>query len=212
MEVLLPIIVGFCATFVSTLLPGLLNITAAKVGVREGRRNAMIFSLGAATVVFLQAYIAVTFARLISKDPNIIYYLEEGGVMVFVLLTIYFLFIAKKKKPKAADEVLKVRSRTGNYFMGMMLSALNFFPIPYYVFISVSFTSYQLFSFSNLYVFLFVLGATVGSFSVFYLYIIFFRKFEEKTEFIMRNVNYFIGSITGLIALVTMIRIWGSHY
>jgi len=212
MEVLLPIIIGFCATFVSTLLPGLLNITAAKIGVREGRRNSMIFSSGAATVVFIQAYIAVTFARLISGDPEIIYYLEEGGVLVFILLTIYFLFLSKKKKPKAADEVLKVRSRVGNYFMGMMLSALNFFPIPYYVFISVSFTSYKLFSFTNLYVFFFVLGATAGSFAVFYLYIIFFRKFEHKTEFFMRNVNYVIGSITGLIALVTMIRIWGSHY
>jgi threonine/homoserine/homoserine lactone efflux protein len=99
MEVLLPIIIGFCATFVSTLLPGLLNITAAKIGVREGRRNAMIFSSGAATVVFIQAYIAVTFARLISGDPEIIYYLEEGGVLVFIPYIFYFYLKRKNLRP-----------------------------------------------------------------------------------------------------------------
>jgi len=212
MEVLLPIIIGFCATFVSTLLPGLLNITAAKIGVREGRRNAVIFSLGCTTVVFFQAYIAVTFARLINNDPDIIYYMEEAGVLVFLMLTIYFLFLSKKKKPKAPDEILKIRSRTGNYFLGIMLSALNFFPVPYYVFLSVSLSAGHMFFFTNLYIFLFVMGAILGSFAIFYLYIIFFRKFEEKTEFFMRNVNYVIGSITGIIAIITMIRIWGTHY
>lgn len=212
MEYILPVIVGFAISFVATLLPGLLNMTAAKVSLKEGRQNAMLFAAGAAVIVFFQAYIAVSFAKFINSRPDVIEMLEEVGICIFALLTVYFLFIAKKKKKKKKDaKLVKMRSGTGNFFMGALLSGLNFFPIPYYVFISISFTAYGFFKFTNPFVPLFVLGVVGGAFTVFYLYIVFFKKFEHKTDFFMRNINYFIGSITGLIALVTLIRILQSR-
>ena len=212
MEVILPLLLGFGVAFSTTLLPGLLNMTAAKVSILEGRRNALIFSTGAAIVVLLQAYIAVTFAKLINSRPDIVSLLEEVGVLIFFILTVYFLLISKKKKPKAADAVAKIRSKTGNFFLGMALSALNFFPIPFYVFVSISLSTAKIFLFTNFYIFFFVIGAMGGAFLVFYLYIVFFKKFEHRTEFFMRNINYFIGSITGLITVVTLLRIWKNHY
>ena len=190
MEVILPLLVGFGITFCTTLLPGLLNMTAAKISLLEGRRNALIFAVGAAIIVLLQSYIAVTFAKLINRRPDIVDLLQEIGVLIFFMLTIYFLLIAKKKKPKAADAVVKARSKTGNFFMGMALSAINFFPIPFYVFLSISLSAMKIFFFTNFYIFFFVIGATGGAFLVFYLYIAFFKKFQHRTEFFMRNVNY----------------------
>ncbi|KOS06609.1 lysine transporter LysE [Flavobacterium akiainvivens] len=209
MDFILPVIVGFAISFVATLLPGLLNMTAAKVSLKEGRKNAMFFAVGAAVVVFFQAYIAVSFAKFINSRPDVIEMLEEVGICIFALLTVYFLLVAKKKKKKKKKDkdMVKMRSNTGNFFMGVLLSGLNFFPIPYYVFISISFTAYGFFKFTNPFVPLFVMGVVAGAFTVFYLYIVFFKKFEHKTDFFMRNVNYFIGSITGLIALVTLLRI-----
>jgi len=213
MEVILPLLVGFAVAFSTTLLPGLLNMTAAKISLLEGRRNALIFASGASLVVLFQSFIAVTFAKLINSRPDIVYTLEEVGVLIFFILTVYFLFLSKrKKKPKAADAVAKIRSKTGNFFLGMALSALNFFPVPFYVFLSISLSAVKIFFFTNLYIFFFVTGAMGGAFLVFYLYIIFFKKFEHKTEFFMRNVNYFIGSVTGIIAIVTLLRIWKNHY
>lgn len=209
----IPVVVGFFISFVATLLPGLLNMTAAKVSLKEGRRNAMIFAAGAATIVFIQAYIAVVFAKLINRSPDIIDSLEEIGVFIFGVLTIFFFFFSKKKKKKKKEdkELLKIRSKTGNYFLGAMLSALNFFPVPYYVFVSISLSAGRVFEFTNLYIFLFVMGAVGGAYAVFYLYIVFFKKFENKTEFFMRNVNYFIGSITGIISVITLIKIIRRH-
>ncbi|MXN92155.1 LysE family transporter [Flavobacterium sp. Sd200] len=212
MQVITPILLGFAVAFLTTLLPGLLNMTAAKISLKEGRKNAMVFAGGAAVIVFIQAFIAVTFAKLINRRPDIVYLLEEVGVLIFFVLTVYFLFLSKKKKPKAADDVVKIRSKTGNFFIGMALSALNFFPIPFYVFISISLSAAKIFFFTNLYILLFVAGAMSGAFLVFYLYIIFFKKFEHKTDFFLRNVNYFIGAITGIVAIVTLLRIWKSHY
>lgn len=187
-------------------LPGLLNLTAAKTSVRDGRTRALIFTAGALVIIAIQAYISIAFARLISKSQDLQSILLEVGVVLFTLLTIYFLFIAKKPK-KIDSEETKVRTKVGRFFLGMLLSALNFFPIPYFVFVAVTLANNGHVEFEPLSNFLFVMGVLTGSFGVFYLYIVFFKKIEHRTEWIMRNLNYLLGSITGVVALINLIKI-----
>lgn len=211
MDIILPLILGIVISAAGIALPGLINMTAAKISLKEGRQRAVIFALGATTVVFFQTYIAVSFAKFINSRPDIIYILEEAGLIIFVSLTIFFFFIAKKKKKKKEKDVVKPGSRTGNFFLGALLSALNFFPIPYYVFVSVSLSKSDYFYFTPLFIFLFVIGVVAGSFSVFYLYIVFFKKIEHKTDFFMENINYLLGSVTGLISIITIIKMIRNH-
>ncbi len=206
MDIVLPVIIGFFMSSLGVLLPGLLNMTAAKISLRDGRHRAIVFACGATVVVFIQAYVSITFAKLINRNPDIIDLLEETGFVIFSLLTIFFFFFTKAK-PKVEEEAVKLRSKTGNFFLGMLLSSLNFFPIPYYVFISITFAKSGHFSFDNLYVFLFVLSATLGAFAVFYLYIVFFRKISDRADFFMKNSNYFIGTVTGFVAIISLIKI-----
>jgi len=196
---------GFCLSAIGIALPGLINMTAAKISVRDGRSRALIFVAGALVIIFFQTYIAVAFAKLINSRPDLIYMLQEIGLVLFSLLTIYFLFLAKKPKVKAEDT--KVRTKVGRFFLGMLLSSLNFFPIPYFVFISVTLANNGHIEFAPLSNFLFVMGVVLGSFSIFYLYIIFFKRIEHKTDWMMRNMNYFLGSVTGLVAVVNLIKI-----
>lgn len=207
MQLLLPLALGLFFSAAGTLLPGLINMTAAKISIREGRQRAVLFALGASTIVLAQAYIAVSFAKFINSRPDIIYMLQEVGLAIFSGLTIYFLFIGGRKRHKPDKELVKTRSRRGNYFTGMLLSVLNFFPIPYYVFISISLSAAKYFKFEPLYIFFFVIGAVAGAFLVFYLYIAFFRKFEARADFFMRNVNYLLGSVTGIVAIINLIKI-----
>lgn len=209
MGIALPLIIGFIASAIGILLPGLVNMTAAKISMRDGRQRAVVFALGAVSVIFIQTYIAVSFAKFINRRPDIIGMLEEIGFGIFALLTIYFLVFAGKKKPKVEEDVVKLRSRTGNFFLGTLLSSLNFFPIPYYVFASITLSTYNYFFFTHLFVFLFVVGAAIGAFSAFYLYIIFFKKLRGGTAaaFFLDNANYLIGGITGIVAIITLIKI-----
>ena len=94
----------------------------------------------------------------------------------------------------------------------MLFSAFNFFPIPYYVLVSLSLASFGFFVFEPLSIFIFVLGAVLGSFLVFYTYISFFTKIENKTDFFMKNMNKIIGSITGIIAVVTLFNIINYYW
>ncbi|WP_306349825.1 LysE family transporter [Flavobacterium sp. '19STA2R22 D10 B1'] len=205
----LPLVLGFITASVGVTPPGLINMTAAKVSLNDGRSRAITFALGAIIVVFIQTYIAILFARFINKRPDIVNLLQEVGLTIFLILTIYFFFIAKETKVKEQD--LKERSKMGRFFLGMLLSALNFFPIPYYVFISITLSTYNYFYFEKSFIITFVLGVVLGSFTVFYLYIIFFKKIQAKSSFFMSNMNYMIGSVTGLISVITIIKLINNY-
>ena len=211
MVYLTPLLSGFIAAAIGIIPPGLINMTAAKINLKEGKKNALWFVIGAVFVIFLQVYLAVLFARIIDNRPDVVTLLREIGFVIFSILTIYFLFIAKEPKTKK-KAAIKKSSKKSRFFLGMLLSALNFFPIPYYVVVSVTLASYHLFAFENMVIFTFVLGSVLGSFAVLYSYIAFFGRIEKKTDYLMRNMNTIIGSITGLVAILTLFNILNYYF
>jgi threonine/homoserine/homoserine lactone efflux protein len=206
LSTILPFLSGFIAAAIGIFPPGLINMTAAKISIIEGKTRALLFTLGAIIIIFFQTLIALIFARYIDSHLEVLVLLREIGFVIFSILTVYFLFIAKKQKNKMEDKI-KIRSKKSRFFLGMFLSAINFFPIPYYVLVSVSLASFEYFSFQTNCIYTFVSGAVLGSFVIFYAYIAFFKKIEVKTDFIIKNMNSIIGSITGIIAVLTLFYI-----
>ena len=211
MTYLTPLLSGFIAAAIGTIPPGLLNMTAAKIKMKEGKKNALSFVIGAVLIIFFQAYIAVLFARVIDNRPDVVILLREAGFIIFSILTIYFFFFAKDPVAKKKTKIKK-SSKKSRFFLGMLLSGLNFFPIPYYVVISVTLASYHLFVFENTIILTFVLGSVLGAFAILYSYIAFFGKIEKKTDYFMRNMNTIIGTITGLVALATLFNILNYYF
>jgi threonine/homoserine/homoserine lactone efflux protein len=205
MNFITPLFFGFLSAFVGIILPGLINMTATKVNHKEGKRNALWFVFGALIIICFQVFFSVLFAKIINRNPDVVAILREIGFCIFTALTIYFLLIAKA--PKGKPRKLKKNSKTSRFFLGMLLSALNLFPIPYYVFVSISLATFKLFSFDTSAIIIFVTGALLGSFLAFYVYITFFDKFANKRDYILKNMNTIIGSITGLISVLTLINI-----
>ena len=205
----LPLFLGFLTSAIGITPPGLINMTAAKVSIEEGRIRAIVFASGAVVIVLLQTFLAVVFAKFIDKTPSVVLLLREVGLVIFTGLTFYFFLTSKKIKRKKKDVQLK--SKKSRFFLGMLLSSLNFFPIPFYVFVSVTLASYDYFSFEKSFVYSFVLGSGLGALFAFYCYIAFFKKLEGKTEFLLKNMNYIIGSITGLVSVITLANII-NHY
>ena len=205
----LPLFLGFLTSSIGIIPPGLINMTAAKVSIQEGRTRAFVFAIGAVLIIFLQTFLAVVFAKFIDSNPSVLLLLREVGLFIFTGLTIYFFFYAKKIKRKDDDTALK--SKRSRFFLGMLLSALNFFPIPFYVFVSVTLASYDYFSFEKSFVYSFVVGSGLGAMFAFSCYIVYFKKMQSKSEFLLKNMNYLIGSITGLVSIITLANII-NHY
>lgn len=202
MQIISALLFGFFTAIIGIIPPGLINMTAAKVSLKEGRRNAIFFILGAILVISFQTFFAIVFAKIINRRPDLVTLFREVGLGIFATLTIYFLVLAKKPKDKTKS--LKKNSKTNRFFLGMLLSILNFLPIPYYVFISITLASFHLFSFDRTSVLIFVNGVILGSFLVFYCYITFFNRIEGKTDYLSKNINTIIGCITGMISVITL--------
>jgi len=198
MTIISTLFFGFISAVIGIFPPGLINMTAAKVKIKEGKRAALWFVVGAILIIVLQVYLAILFAQFIGERPQVVVLLREIGCGIFTLLTVYFLAIAKTPQ-KIKGKIKKQRTST-RFFLGMLLSALNFFPIPYYVVVSLSLASYGVFAFESF------------SILVFYTYISFFSKIANKTDFFMKNMNKIIGSITGLVALLTLFNIINYYW
>ncbi|MCX6172421.1 MAG: lysine transporter LysE [Flavobacterium sp.] len=206
MSFLLPLLFGFFISFLAVILPGLINMTGAKISMQEGKNEALSFAFGASLVVFFQTFLAVLFARYINKHQQIVTTLQEIGIFVFIGLSIYFFGIAKKSKK--LNRSVKIKGKPNRFFLGIFLSMLNFLPIPFYVFASISLASLRYFSFEKTQIISFVLGVVLGSFSVFYIYIVSFKLIQSKTDFLLRNSNNIIGSVTTFMAVITLIKLF----
>ena len=201
----LPLVLGFFIAFLAVIPPGLINMTVAKISLQEGKNEAISFALGASVIIFFQTFIAVLFARFINNHQEIVSTLQEIGIFIFSSLSIYFFWIAKKPKKIKTDS--RVKGKSNRFFLGMLLSTLNLLPIPFYVFASMTLAASGYFSFDKIPVAEFVIGVMIGSFTVFYIYIVAFKKIENKTEFLMRNINTIIGSVTTFMAVLTLFKL-----
>lgn len=206
MDITLIFFLGVLFALIGVVPPGLLNMTAAKISLKEGHVRGIVFSLGVCVVVLVQTYLAVIFARYLNKHPEAISVLRSVALVIFILITVYFLFIAKAA-PKKQTIDPKVKSKHSRFFQGMLMSAINVFPIPYQAYIAITLASIGWLSFGQINIISYVAGSATGTFVMLYIYIFFFDKIKDKPFTSQKNMNYIIGGITGLISILTLINI-----
>ena len=192
-------------TLVGVIPPGLLNMTAAKISLKEGYSRGIVFSIGVSVTVIAQTYIAVLFARYLSNHPDIVDILQRVALVIFILISVYYLFIAKDKQQTTED--INHRSKRNRFFFGIFLSSLNVFPIPYQAYMSITLASFGLMDFESSSIGSYVAGAAMGTFVMLYIYIFFFDKIKSQKLTSHRNMNLSIGIITAVIALITLINV-----
>lgn len=180
-------------------------MTAAKISLKEGSTRGIVFSIGACVIIIVQTYLGTLFARYLSNHQDVVEVLQRVAFILFVLITIYFLVVAKKESKPQVE--IKVKSKKSRFFQGMLLSALNVFPIPYQAYMSITLASFGWMDFEKTSIISYVAGATMGSFTIFYVYIFFFDKIKSRKFTSQKNMNYLIGTVTGVISIITLINI-----
>jgi threonine/homoserine/homoserine lactone efflux protein len=196
----------FSAAFMATVPPGLLNMNAAKTSVEKGKLNGIIFSLGVSTMIMLQAIIAVYISKFLDKNPGVVAVLLKIAVLVFALLAIYFFMAARKNIKKVVKEV-KI-SKRNSFLKGMLLAALNLLTIPYYSGLNIMWNASGWIKFQVWDIVTFILAAGCGTFSVLYMYTIYFNKLENKTNRFSKNSNYILSALMLVLLTITIHRIF----
>ncbi|MEP5255738.1 LysE family transporter [Winogradskyella rapida] len=196
---------GLIVALIGVVPPGLLNMTAARISLKEGASRGIMFSTGVCIIVFIQTYVAAIFARYLSNHSDIVAILQRVAFVIFVLITVYFLLLASKESQLKKEK--EIKSKHGRLLHGMLLSVLNVFPIPYQAYMTITLVSLGWMNFEKLSIVTYVTGAATGTFVMLYFYIFFFDKIKDRKFTSQKSMNLSIGIITGLVALVTLINI-----
>ena len=190
----------------ATVPPGLLNMNAAKTSVEKGKVAGVMFSLGVSLTIMVQAYVAVLISKFLYRNPEVIAGLQKVAIFVFAFFAIYFFFMARRKNEKPIT--ITGVSRKNSLFKGILLASLNLLTIPYYSTLNAMWNSSGWIQFELLDIATFVLAAGGGTFSVLYLYTVYFKKLEAKTNAFSRNSNYVLSILMLILLGITLIRIF----
>lgn len=196
----------YSAAFMATVPPGLLNMNAAKTSVDKGKANGIIFSLGVSTMIMIQAYVAVLISKFLYNNPEVIDLLLKIAIGVFAFFALYFFLAAKRSKSKPY-EMMNV-SKKNSFFKGVLLAGLNLLTIPYYSGLNAMWNSTGLIAFEAWDITTFVFAAGAGTFTVLYLYTVYFNKLEQKSNRFSKNSNYVLSALMLVLLVITLIRIF----
>jgi len=197
--------ITFFAAFVGVIPPGLVNMTVAKTCIERGKASGIIVAFGASLVVLLQALIAIQLARYIFDDRWMYNMLLRTGVVIFLILGIYFFLKAKRRASKKKVKLAKhgvVRS----FLKGAMISAFNILPIPYFCMVGAALNLKGTVDYDLATIWSFILAAASGTFVVLYLYTVLFLKIGIKEDRFIKRSNYFMALLMGILMVVTLFR------
>ena len=205
MTLILVFFLGIISAFVGLIPPSMLNMTAVKISTTKGRNKAEVYAIGVSITVFFQATVALLITKLLKENQYLVIYVKEVAAFIFILLSLYFLRkgLSERKENYTPKQRIK-----NNFTIGLLLSFLNMFAIPYYCGVSASLDMVGLLDFSKISIFIFVLGATLGTFLILFLYIFTAQKVSHKLQIMTKNINFILASLTGILGIITLINLF----
>jgi threonine/homoserine/homoserine lactone efflux protein len=197
-------VLGFVTSYLGTLTPSMLNMTAVKISLNKSKADAIRFATGVSIVVLLQAYIAILFTKFLRDNPDFVHALQKIAAVIFIVLSFYFYRQSKKDK----DPKDSVKEKAGNSFVGgLLLSALNMFSIPFYCGVTTALDVVGWFQFSQKNIMLFVIGSALGTFVLLFMYANYAKLIQSKSKVLAKNLNIILSILTGVLALVTLFNL-----
>ncbi len=197
-----PFLLGFIASYVGSITPSMLNITAVKIGVEKSKSAAKKYAYGISFVVVFQSFFALYFLKIILNNPTILSYIERGATLVFALLSFYFL----KKALQEATQVETAHIKMNDFFGGIFLSIINLFSIPFYVGVGALFNKYHWIQLNPISLILFSIGSFLGTYLILYHYILFADTMKTTITKFSKYFNYVLSGITGIVAIISLIK------
>ncbi len=179
-------------------------MSVAKTCVQHGKKNGILVAIGASFVVIFQAWIAIQLARYIFGNSYVQNMLLRTGLVIFGIMAIFFFVKAKRSKVKEVQAPKNAGLRSLG--KGMMVSALNVLPIPYFCALGVGLNVSGKVDYDVMAMIIFIGAATLGTFTTLYLYATFFAKINNKSASFSKYSNYFMAGLMIILVLITLVR------
>ncbi|WP_420461291.1 LysE family transporter [Neolewinella sp.] len=207
MDFITALLLGLAAAVAATWFPGLLNMNSVSVTLRAGRRAGYVFGVGMTVAFTTQAALAVFFASYFAAHPRILTFMRQWAVLVLLVLAAFFL--VKGFRAQLQHEGPESKPYHGSAFVrGIALALMNFLTVPYFFavcgwLLSDGYLQSDFGSRTG-----FTLGAGTGAMLIFGAYTRCARWMQRRAHFLTRNINFVLGGILILLALVQAIRMY----
>lgn len=196
--------ITYFAALAGVIPPGLINMSVAKTCVQHGKKDGVLVAVGASIVVAFQALIAILLARYIFGNPYVQNMLLRTGLVIFLIMAIFFFIKAKRSRVKK----VKIPKHAGirSLGKGMMISVLNVLPIPYFCALGAALNVSGKVEYDIIAISFFIAAAVLGTFTTLYLYVIFFARIDNKSASFAKYSNYFMAGLMLVLVVITLIR------
>lgn len=181
-------------------------MTVAKSCLQGGKKNGTLVAVGACIVVLFQALIAILLAKYIFNNEYVRNMLLRTGMVIFILMGIYFLITAKKAKVRRVKPVKHRGMRSLG--KGILISAINILPIPYFCALGAALNVSGQVSYHVVAIATFMLAAAAGTFTSLYIYVLCFQRIERKAMNLTKYTNYFMAVLMLILVILTLIRMY----
>ena len=194
---------GILSSFFGFAAPGMLNITASKISVDYNKNKAFKFVLAVSLVTVLQSLIAIYLVKVSTESSDILSVIQKFSIAIFIILSFYF-FRKSYQDHKQTTQNNKVRKP---FLYGLILASANMFAIPFFYGVFLLYASKNSFFNKAGDLAFLVLGVLVGFHLIFGSYVILASKMRSKIARISKYLNLVLASLTGLIAIVSLVKL-----
>ena len=203
MQVLINFFFGVLIAVIGIAIPGLINMSAVQVTLKRNLRAGIIFSAGAALIIFVQAVIGVGFAGYLAEHREILSMIKKLAILIFIMLSVVFFYQGLRPRLKAESR------RQGHPFLvGMAIAGMNVLNIPFFFTISTIGQAHGWIDLQHTFGLFMMLGLTIGGFFMLGLYANFARYISTHARFFAQNLNYFLSGLFLFLAVIQWIQLY----
>jgi threonine/homoserine/homoserine lactone efflux protein len=197
---------GMMVSFLGSLPMGTLNILAMKISVEEGIKNAIFFSCGSLLTEMIYVRISLVGINWIRKQKKLFKWLEWITLFIVVALAIGSFMTAAKHHPSDA-QVQNNLPDMHRFLLGIVLSSVSPMQIPFWFGWSTVLFTKKILQPNNANYNLYIIGIGLGTLMGNCVFIFGGKYIVEKLNANQNILNYVIGGIFALTAVIQLIKI-----
>ena len=195
---------GMMVSFLGSLPLGTLNVAAMQISVQEGIRHAINFSLGSLLTEMIYVRISLVGINWVRKQKKLFKWLEWITLGIVVALAVGS-FIAATREHHAKNIMLN--NNMHRFWLGLFMSAISPMQIPFWFGWSTVLFTKKILLPSNQYYNLYIVGIGLGTLMGNCVFIFGGKYIVEKLNANQNILNWVIGGIFALTAVIQFIRI-----
>jgi threonine/homoserine/homoserine lactone efflux protein len=195
---------GMMVSFLGSLPLGTLNVAAMQISVQESIQNAIYFSLGSLLTEMIYVRISLVGINWVRKQKALLKWMEWIALAIVLALAVGS-FIAATHEHHAKNVMLN--NNMNRFVLGFLLSAISPMQIPFWFGWSTVLFSKNILQPKNSYYNFYIIGIGLGTLLGNCVFIFGGKYIVEKLNANQNILNWVIGGIFALTAIIMFIRI-----